>query len=346
MSRFHVYAPLNEFEWEGVDFELGPGLWLRHRSQRLDLRGLDTRLAQDEQDTISSADHWLEFQWEERTAPSPAETVNAVLLAFWLVKLTKTHVAYRFELGCGSASDRNRVCRVLDRFAWVPGPTHAAMDDPDIESAAEHNRSLRDLCRARGRLNDALVLTLTGCCSHKWQAALISHAAAAEAILTYASRRGITRRLSTSYACFIEMKRVDRDRAYREFADLYSARSDIMHGRTHNVAPEDRFPMLARFEAILRRLWRTVLSSPELIQILEGTDEQRQAWFAAREEGYSPPRAYPLTHSLPLDSRRDQLSRSRRVRRRPDPSRAHLPPFSLTAAAGAPDTHSTPGIGG
>lgn len=118
---------------------------------------------------------------------------------------------------------------------------------------------------------------------------MICHAAAAEALLTYATGPGITRRLSISYACLVETKPADRDRAFREFADLYRARSDIMHGRTHNVARADRLPTLARFGDILRSLWRAVLSSPALIQALEGTDAQRQVWFAAQEAGYSPP---------------------------------------------------------
>lgn len=289
MSRFDIYAPLNEFAWAGSDQELSPGLWLRRRNQRPDLRGVDTRLAMDEQDTISSADHWLEFQWDEGTTPSPAETVNLTLLAFWLAKPTKAHVAYRFELGSGSAANTSRVHRLLDRFAWVPGATHISLEDADLQSSAVHSPVLRDLCRARGRLNDALVLTLAGCWSHKWQVALVSHAAAAEAILTYATGRGITRRLSVSYACLVDTQPADRNRAFREFAGLYAARSDIMHGRTHNVACADRLPALARFGDILRRLWRVVLSSPALIQVLEGTDAQRQAWFAALEAGYSPP---------------------------------------------------------
>lgn len=289
MTHFDIYAPLNEFEWAGPDRELSSGIWLRRRTQRPDLRGLDTGLAQDEQDTISSADHWLEFPWDEGAAPSPAEIVNMTLLAFWLAKPTKTQVAYRFELGCGSAANTSRVCRLLDRFAWVPGITHTALEDSDLQSVAVHNQILRDLCRARGRLHDALVLTVTGCWSHKWQAALIAHAAAAEAILTYATGPGITRRLSTSFACLVETQPADRDRAFREFASLYAARSDIMHGRTHNVAPADRLPTLARFEDILRRLWCAVLSSSQLIRVLEGTDAQRHAWFAAQAARYSPP---------------------------------------------------------
>jgi hypothetical protein len=186
-SRFDVYAPLSEFEWAGHDLELSSGLLLRRRHQKPDLKGIDTTLAVDEQDTIASADHWLEFQWDDGTTPSSAEWVNLTLLAFWLAKPTKAHVAYRFELDREVPASENRVRRLLDRFAWVPGTTHPALDDADLRSAVGYLAVLRDLCRARGRLNDALALTLAGCWSHRWQVALICHAAAAEAILTYAT---------------------------------------------------------------------------------------------------------------------------------------------------------------
>ncbi len=57
MRKYDVYAPLSEFEWNGADAELIPGIWLRRRVQRPDLRGLDGRLAPDEQDTITMVDH-------------------------------------------------------------------------------------------------------------------------------------------------------------------------------------------------------------------------------------------------------------------------------------------------
>ena len=59
---------------------------------------------------------------------------------------------------------------------------------------------------------------------------------------------------------------------------MYGVRSDIMHGRTHNVVLDDRLRMFARFQDMVRRLWRSVLSSPEL-EALEGTDGQRAAYF-------------------------------------------------------------------
>src|SRR5205823_1273542 len=115
-------------------------------------------------------------------------------------------------------------------FAWVSGATHGDFDDPDLRSAATYCQTLHGLCRARGRLNDALILTATGCWSHRWQAALICYAAAAEALLTYSTAPGITRRLAASYACLVETQTARRDAAYEEFRALYSVRSDIMHG--------------------------------------------------------------------------------------------------------------------
>lgn len=290
MPKYEVYAPLSEFEWPGSEAELIPGFWLRRRVQKPELRGLNAGLALDEQDTITMVDHWLEFQWTEAETPSAAEWVNLALLAFWLTKPTKAHATHRFQLDCGPPQGRlDRTSRLLDRFAWVPGATAAAFDDADVRSAGLYLPTLAGLCRARGRLNDALVLTLTGCWSHKWQVALICHAAAAEAILTYSTGPGITRRLSTSYACLVATTPTDRDTAFREFAALYGSRSDIMHGRTYNVPQSDRLSTLARFGNALRNLWRVVLSSQFALQALEGTDVQRQTWFTAHEAGYTPP---------------------------------------------------------
>ena len=42
--------------------------------------------------------------WDDGTEPSPAEDVNLVLLALWLVRPTKAHVAYRFRLGQDAAA--------------------------------------------------------------------------------------------------------------------------------------------------------------------------------------------------------------------------------------------------
>lgn len=288
-GHFDILAPLQEFRWNGTAFSLAPGLWIRALGQKPDLRGTDQSLGEDEQNNVSFARFWLMFEWTAGTQPSPAETANLVLLSFWLVKPTKTHLAYRFHLGQGNLVAEKSRHRLLDRFSWVQGAVHDEFSGSDLQSAAQYYSPLRNACLGRGRLNDAMILTLTGCWSHRWQAALIAHAAAAEALLTYSTKPGITKRLSTSYACLVETRAPLRDVAYQEFRVLYSVRSDIMHGRTSNVSAADRLPMLARFEHAIRRLWRVVALSPALAATLEGTDAQREAHFLALESGYSPP---------------------------------------------------------
>jgi hypothetical protein len=286
---FEVYAPLQEFYWSGESLEMSPGLWVRRFEQKPDLRTLDAMLGQDEQDQLSQARHWLTFRWDDGSDPSAAETVNLVLLALWIARFTKAHVAYRFHLGQNAAGGEQGRHRLLDRFGFIPGATHETFEDADLQLASCYYQVLHSLCRARGRLNNALVLTMAGCWAHKWQVALICHAAAAEALLTYDASRGLTHRLATSYACLVETERPQRDAAYREFRDLYSARSDIMHGRTYNVPASERLPTLARFQDVIRKLWRAVISSSSLTAVLESTDAQRKSCLQSVQTGYTPP---------------------------------------------------------
>ncbi len=78
--RFEIYAPLQEFHWDGDDFELAPALWIKRFRQAPDLSGLHECIAKDEWENASNAGHWLTFDWTEGVAPSPSEIVNLVLL--------------------------------------------------------------------------------------------------------------------------------------------------------------------------------------------------------------------------------------------------------------------------
>ena len=88
--RFEIYAPLQEFRWSGSNHELLAGLRIKRLDDIPDLRGLEATLAEEERRSMSSVSHWLVFDWKENTDLSPAETMNLVLLALWLVKPTKT----------------------------------------------------------------------------------------------------------------------------------------------------------------------------------------------------------------------------------------------------------------
>ena len=287
--RFDVYAPLQDFYWSGNDFDLSPGIKIKRFAQTPDLSGLDNHVSKDEWERATNSDHWLTFQWIDGAVPSPAEVVNLVLLSLWLVKPIRSQIALRFEIGRDAAANEQNRQRLLDRFAWVPGTIDSDTQDSDLRLASSFYASLEALCRTRGRLNNAMILTVAGCWSHGWQTALICYAAAAETILNYATGRGLTRRLGTSYACLVESDATHRDAAFKEFVALYSARSDIVHGRMHDIPQDDRLPTLVRFQNVLRKLWQTVLSSKQITGILEGTDAQREPYLQSVQRGYVAP---------------------------------------------------------
>jgi len=269
---------------------MASGIEIKRLDRIPDLRGLDKRLATDEQQDLRSAGHWLTFDWSTDERPAPNEIVNLVLIALWLSQPTKAHVELCFKISNDPEMAPDGWYRYLDRFNWVPGAAVDKIENANLTEAVSYYPKLRDLHLASGRLQNGLSLTSAGCMAHSWQPALICHSAAAEAILTYDTGPGITRRLALFYACLVENSAAERDRAFLEFRHLYSVRSDIMHGRTYNIAAGDRLPILARFESILRRLWQVVLASPMLIQVLEGPDEQRSIHFRGLQHGYAPPK--------------------------------------------------------
>ncbi len=112
---FDVYAPLQDFQWQGNDFELASGLRIRRLAETPDLAGLDASLAKDERERVSNASHWLTFQWTENVVPSPAEVVNLVLLSLWIVKPIRLQVAFLFEIGQEAAAKQDRRHRLIDR---------------------------------------------------------------------------------------------------------------------------------------------------------------------------------------------------------------------------------------
>jgi hypothetical protein len=251
---------------------------------------LEAHVSKPEWDRAANSDHWLTFQWFDGTEVSAAEVINLFLLSLWLVKPIRSQVALRFEIGRGQAAGEKTMSRLLDRFAWIPGSIEPDTSDEDVRKASTYYVELEKLCRVRGRLNNAMVLTISGCWSHGWQTALICHAAAAETILTYSTTPGLTRRLATSYACAVASDAPARDAAFKEFTTLYSARSDIVHGRMHNIPRNGTLAILLRFQNLVRRLWDAVLVSKELLAALELDDASRQAHFTRVEAGYSPPK--------------------------------------------------------
>lgn len=291
MPDFKVYAPLSDFLWSGESFEVDQGVRVIRRPDRpYPLRDLEEYLTDFEQDELFWADHWLRLDWSEGEEPSPGELVNLFLVALWIAKPTKTHVKFRFQVATDPDEAPGRPARLLDRFGWVEGAAQEKVTDADLSNVCAYYPLLRSRLRERsGRLTDALILTLAGCQAGRWQVGLVCHAAAAEAILTYDTAPGVTKRLALAYACLAERGKANRDRAFSEFLDVYEKRSDVMHGRGYAVLATDRLPALARFGDLLRTLWKTVILSPTYTQELEGSDSQRKAFFKKLQSGYSPP---------------------------------------------------------
>jgi hypothetical protein len=280
---------LQDFYWPGGDFAFSADVAVKRFDEPPDLSGLQSSVSKPEWERAINSAHWLTFQWVDGADPSPSEVINLVLLSLWLVKPTKSHVALRFEIGQDHAANEKTMSRLLDRFAWIPGTINPDIVDDDLRVASSYYLALETLCQARGRLNNAMVLTVAGCWSHGWQTALVCHAAAAETILTYATGRGLTRRLATSYACLVASDAPSRDAAFTEFVSLYSARSEIIHGRMHNIAKTIALPTLLRFQNLMRRLWSTVLLSKQLASALELDDAGRQAYLTLVQTGYTAP---------------------------------------------------------
>ena len=290
MTRhFDVYAPLQDFYWPGRDFSFSSNLAFKRIEETPDLLGLELTVSKPEWERVTNSCHWLTYQWVDGAEPSSSEVINLVLLSLWLVKPIRSQVALKFKIGREDAANERTVSRLLDRFAWIPGTIDPDITDADLRLASTYYSVLEPLCRARGRLNNAMVLTVAGCWSHGWQTALICHAAAVETILTYSTARGLTRRLGTSYACLVESDVSGRDAAFSEFVSLYSVRSDIAHGRMHNIARTDTLPTLLRFQNLMRRLWSAVLTSKNHASALELDDAGREAYLTRVQSGYTAP---------------------------------------------------------
>jgi len=290
MSReFLSYVPLNHLKYSGDDLDIAPGVSIKRIRETPNLYGMDKHVSSDEWDTACSARYWLVLELNESDL-STSEAMNLVLLSIWLVKPNRITASLRFDIGTGDAEGQRTRSRLLDRFAWNSEEENEAFDQAQLESASNYYRALNNIYMSRVRLSNAMVLTLNGCWSNFWQAALISHAAAVEAMLTYSKGPGITKRLATFYACLVESESDKRDIAYGAFWRLYSARSDIMHGRVHDIEEENTLKLLAEFQSVLRTLWQTVLESNSAIAALEENDATRESFVTGIVNEYEPPR--------------------------------------------------------
>lgn len=276
----HVWAPLIGFRWSGLERHITDDTWVRPRSACPDFgkfAEFKYWLSDEERDRCREADHWLVISHARSDELSAREKMNSFLLALWIVRPTQTHVPFRFET---AESGFRLAARVLDRFRWVEGQTADKIRDGDLDEVTRILTSFRAVYTARRRLKNALALTFRGCVASVWQSAFICFSAAAEAILTYSPRSGLTDRLAKSYAKLVGTSRSGVESAERRFKRLYSIRSDIVHGRAYERSHTSRhLGDLSEYSTVLRQLWGVVLESEKIRTALEGDDRQRQNFF-------------------------------------------------------------------
>jgi Apea-like HEPN len=277
--RQDVWAPLVEFNWAGTDYALVPDVWIKKTvpvKELLSRSEAERFLSREERDSCEETRHWLHFVRTIDDELSPAAAVNSALLALWIARPTATHAPVRFAQ---TPSEFSAV-RILDRFQWVPGASAEAINDGDLAVVAGILPPLLDVYLSGGRLRNAIVLTFRGCVSVDWQSAFICFTAAAEAMLTYSDKPGITERLANTYGRLVASSASDRKIAVNRFKKVYAVRSDIVHGRSHDRRYAKRNLVdLADCSDLLRGLWRLVLESGGIRKALERDDTARQSFF-------------------------------------------------------------------
>jgi len=297
-KTYFVIAPLTGFSWKGESIEFNKlNLKLVRHYDLPDLHGLENDLGRSERDIIRSAPHWLSFEYEETDIFDESEIVILFLIALWLSVPTKTHVRLIFKFSTDNQAGKERgIIRCLDHFQWINKQISKDIKTEQIEEAYVNIQLLEPIILKRKRLWNALILTAAGCMTTMWQVAFMNFSSAVETILTYKKVGGITKRLAKSYACLTERNKRERNKEYRRFIKLYGVRSDIVHGRIHNLrktpnksVEERRIEYLINFSNLLRKLWNCLLSNKSIVTDLEKKDSLREVFFQKVEKGYSPP---------------------------------------------------------
>jgi hypothetical protein len=283
-EELHVWAPLASYLWSGSERTIVKDTRVRLAKEFYALgehKEFKYALSEEEWNRCRTVRHWLFFTHSRSEPLSAKAKMNAFLLSLWIARPTRTNIPFRFDI---SESGRVRtVSRVLERFQWVERHVEEYVRNVDLAKVAALIQSVREIAGSRGRLKNALALTLRGCVASEWQSAIVCFAAASEAMLTYSSGPGMTKRLARAYARLVSTDPTLTGDSEEHFERLYRVRSDIVHGRAHDRANQsENLEALALYADAIRRLWSSVLLSPNLRAALDGTDEQRAALFDAR----------------------------------------------------------------
>ncbi len=95
---YKVVAPLQNFNWAGENFQVGDFCSIQKLDKIPDLSQCEEFLSQYDKEGLVSVSHWLSFEQSSTDELSPSEKINMFLLALWIVRPTRVHVNFRFEL--------------------------------------------------------------------------------------------------------------------------------------------------------------------------------------------------------------------------------------------------------
>jgi hypothetical protein len=287
-SKMMVLVPLFNFNWDGDQFELAK-LGKIQRFQNIpDLSNFKTHLTEFDKDKLRDVKYWLLFEQQPTDTLSESEKINFFLLALWMALPTETQVNIIFK--SSEAEYLYTISRCLDIFQSDRLSSIGIINNKLLEKVNEYINNIMDIYLNPKRLFNSLILNLLGNFAYNWQSSFICYSSAMEAILTYSKSKGLTDRLAKSFACLTEIDKPKRDIEFINFRKLYKIRSNIMHGRAMNYTnPKDNLEKLNEFEMLLRKIWKTILSSKNIIAELEKSDADRKIFFDKIEKGYKPP---------------------------------------------------------
>ena len=293
---FRAFVPLYYFPYQDSTIPRHKILKIGIFKNPPKLKGLERELSKAEFEELRSTPYWLTFEYNKSKIWDDSNITILFLVALWLEVPTKTHAMHLFELSTDENSKENAFTRCLDRFQWNRKHVIRDITSENVKNAFRNFDLLVPIWKRKKRLSDALIMTVAGCMSYRWQIAYISFASAVETLLTYKEGAGIKRRLAKSYACLMETNTKKRNAEYKKFRKLNKIRSDIIHGRIRRIArttkhkADKRLTLLAVFSSLLRNLCGKILVNEFIVYELEKGDNLRKLFFDKIEMGYNPPK--------------------------------------------------------
>lgn len=281
-----VLLPLRKFYCQKDTWDLGPGIVVRKFDDTPDLGGHEKYLGSHERAQLKNeVRYWLVLDDTANATWGYQELANILQLALWCVRKNSVSVPFRFE--CNDEPNAGQLfSRLLDR---MHSPSRAAthFDDNELAEAASYFRGLLAIPR-QARLNNAVVMTLLGCFQARWQSAVLLHATAMEALVTW-SEHHVTRRAGWAFAALVEADAAKMPAAYDEFVACYKGRSELIHGRASKFAAGKGKALRASWERILRCAWSVVLCHPYAVSELNRDDTARELFFQLLAQGWPVP---------------------------------------------------------